>query len=279
MKPKFGIIGCGRFGQRYAETLKKLGFEYLTTSRNPDKLDEQWKAENVYTPDLDGLIAFSDIVIVATPPESHYKLAARALEHGRNIILEKPATINAEECYFLNALASLHYKTCQVNYSYLWHPEYKQLCKQLSYTNKQPLFLHSMGFATGPDRDFCVLADWVSHDLALIYNIVGDTKVVDATVTKEHFDGNNGLFKINLKFENKHTALIDCGNRGITRHRSFKVRQGCCRRYQFVNDFKTLLLDLMILEYVEKIKGGQRWTNLDLAERVTRTTQQLEKLL
>ena len=47
-----------------------------------------------------------DLVVVSTPPDSHYTWAKAALERGIHVILEKPMALTAEQCDELMALAA-----------------------------------------------------------------------------------------------------------------------------------------------------------------------------
>lgn len=46
-----------------------------------------------------------DLIIIATPPATHYEIAEYALKHKVGVILEKPATLNYEDCKKLHDLA------------------------------------------------------------------------------------------------------------------------------------------------------------------------------
>jgi predicted dehydrogenase len=46
-----------------------------------------------------------DLVVVSTPPDSHFSWAKAALQRGIHVILEKPMALTAEQCDELMALA------------------------------------------------------------------------------------------------------------------------------------------------------------------------------
>jgi scyllo-inositol 2-dehydrogenase (NADP+) len=46
-----------------------------------------------------------DLVVISTPPNSHYKWAKEALTRGINVVLEKPMALTADQCDELMALA------------------------------------------------------------------------------------------------------------------------------------------------------------------------------
>ena len=47
-----------------------------------------------------------ELVIVNTPVQTHFEYAKRALEAGKNIVVEKPFMVNAEEAALINQLAT-----------------------------------------------------------------------------------------------------------------------------------------------------------------------------
>jgi len=49
-----------------------------------------------------------DVVVITTTPEVHYEQAKLALEAGKNVLLEKPATPTAEELEGLIEIAKKH---------------------------------------------------------------------------------------------------------------------------------------------------------------------------
>jgi scyllo-inositol 2-dehydrogenase (NADP+) len=56
---------------------------------------------------FDEVLAYPDIslVVIATPNDSHFDLARRALSAGKNVVVDKPLTVTADEAEELRALA------------------------------------------------------------------------------------------------------------------------------------------------------------------------------
>lgn len=59
-------------------------------------------------PDFDALIARRDIdcIVIATPNDTHFDLAHKALEAGRNVVVDKPVTLSARDAKALADLAA-----------------------------------------------------------------------------------------------------------------------------------------------------------------------------
>lgn len=76
-----------------------------------------------------------DAVLIATPPSTHYALARDGLQHGKHILLEKPAVLNLEQLYSLYAVAKGQHRLLHIAY----HASFaKDLEWFLSHSNKLP---------------------------------------------------------------------------------------------------------------------------------------------
>ena len=99
-KLKIAIAGLG-FGKKvHLEALKESDYLNPVAIYHYDKKQKSileketsldffhdWE-DLVKSPEIDG-------VIIATPPESRYKLAKRVLENNKNLLLEKPVSISS----------------------------------------------------------------------------------------------------------------------------------------------------------------------------------------
>jgi predicted dehydrogenase len=109
MQKKLGIIGCGAVTQsNYVKVLKlyhDIDVKYVhdLNENLANDVASQLGAEAVTK---DYLLANSDIVIIATPPSSHYPLIKDSLKKGIKIICEKPFVGKVSECQDLVKLVS-----------------------------------------------------------------------------------------------------------------------------------------------------------------------------
>ena len=62
-----------------------------------------------------------DLVDVCTPPKTHRPVAVEALEHGSNVLIEKPMALNVEECDAIIAAAKQNDATVCVAHSDLFY--------------------------------------------------------------------------------------------------------------------------------------------------------------
>ncbi len=64
-----------------------------------------------------------DLVVIATPNESHFPLAAAALRAGKDVVLDKPFTVTLAEARSLAAIASEHNRILSVFHNRRWESE------------------------------------------------------------------------------------------------------------------------------------------------------------
>ena len=108
---KLGILGTGKIVRELLQVYEGLEIEktyLLCTQRSlpqAEQLCREYGLEGVYT-DYDALLdADIDTVYVALPNHLHFAYTQMALERGKDVILEKPATSNLRELEALFALA------------------------------------------------------------------------------------------------------------------------------------------------------------------------------
>jgi predicted dehydrogenase len=75
----------------------------------------------------EALAVAADAVIIATPPDTHARLALAALDRGCHVYVEKPMATNVEDARALAALASSTERTVQVGFAYRFHPLWQRI--------------------------------------------------------------------------------------------------------------------------------------------------------
>ena len=95
---RFGIIGCGRISRRFMQGIKQVADASVSAawSRRAESVDQfvgQYGGKACYS--LDELLASDiDAVYIATLPDSHAEYSIAALNAGKHVLCEKPATVN-----------------------------------------------------------------------------------------------------------------------------------------------------------------------------------------
>ena len=99
-KLKIALAGLG-FGKKvHLEALKESNYLTPVAIYHFDKkqksiLEKETGLEFIH--DWEDLVKFQEIdgIIIASPPESRFKLAKQALENNKNLLLEKPVSISS----------------------------------------------------------------------------------------------------------------------------------------------------------------------------------------
>ncbi|MFA9379448.1 MAG: Gfo/Idh/MocA family protein [Acetanaerobacterium sp.] len=121
-----GIVGAGFIGAAHIENLRRLGTVQIAALC--DSTGAEQKAAALCIPafytDYKQMIDHEqlDAVHICTPNNTHYEIARYALEHGVNVLCEKPLTTNTAEAEELLALAAKKGLRHGVNFHNRFYP-------------------------------------------------------------------------------------------------------------------------------------------------------------
>lgn len=106
---RIGVIGTGRIAVRFVPEAKYVSGVIVNSAYNPcmesaAKFGEMFELD-FYTDDLEKFFEGVDAVYVASPHETHYTYAKKALEHGKHVLCEKPLAFKKAEAEELFELA------------------------------------------------------------------------------------------------------------------------------------------------------------------------------
>lgn len=106
-----GITGTGMIVRMFLPSLPKLPFDRVTffcTGRSCPVASEMVGEDSsrAYCTDYEKLLQTADIIYIALPNHLHFSYTKRALEAGKDVIVEKPFTANADELRVLRRIAS-----------------------------------------------------------------------------------------------------------------------------------------------------------------------------
>jgi predicted dehydrogenase len=128
---RVGLIGFGYAGRTiHAPLIASVpGLELAAVaSSRRDQVAAAWPGVRV-TDDYPALARDSacDLVVIATPNDSHYALARAALESGRHVVVDKPFTVTLAEADGLVALAQQHKRLLSVFHNRRWDSDFVTL--------------------------------------------------------------------------------------------------------------------------------------------------------
>lgn len=108
---KVGLLAYGAIGDEHSKAIQAtVGLSlYAVCDTNPERLTAalQMSPDAKTFSDADAMLAEGeiDLVVISTPPNSHYKWAKQALSLGLHVMLEKPMALTTQECDELMELA------------------------------------------------------------------------------------------------------------------------------------------------------------------------------
>jgi len=215
---RLGLLGAGRWGQRYIETIRGLPGMQLAavSSRNPDtakllpsgcRVDADWRAV--------AADAEVDAVIVAAPPALHASMALAAIEARKPVLIEKPMTLALVDAQEIEAKARERDAVVMVGHTQLFNAAFRRLKRALPEIAPVRRIVSSSG-NWGPFRaELSALWDYAPHDVAMCIDLLEATPVRVSARREVHEKVEGGFgdrYLINLAFPRNMTAEIRTGN-------------------------------------------------------------------
>ncbi len=132
-KIKLAVIGTGRWGLNHVRTGNQILGERFNLvcdafETNKERIREISPAIKIEK-ETTKIAENKDInaVIIATPAETHFKIAKQMLEAGKNVLVEKPITLNVQDAVELNRIAQERGLVLMVGHILLFHPAVKKM--------------------------------------------------------------------------------------------------------------------------------------------------------
>ncbi|MBU6450422.1 MAG: Gfo/Idh/MocA family oxidoreductase [Cyanobacteria bacterium REEB67] len=172
--PRVAVIGCGNWGKNLVRNFHHLGA--LSTVCDADLQRLEYIAKEyrgvATTIDYDSVLADASIsaIVIATPSDTHFPLARKALLAGKHVYVEKPLARDVKHAEELDELATNANLVLMVGHLLLYHPAVNAL-KDLIASGElgELLFVRSdrMNFNMSR-RDRSVLWDLAPHDISMM---------------------------------------------------------------------------------------------------------------
>ena len=128
--PRVSVIGAGEWGRNLVRSFHALGALESVCDVQDEILNRVRREYHVATTrDYDAILSdpVVDAVAIATPAGSHYTLAKRAFEAGKDVFLEKPLALNVPEGKELVDLADTQGAVLMIGHILGYHPAIMEL--------------------------------------------------------------------------------------------------------------------------------------------------------
>jgi predicted dehydrogenase len=211
------LIGCGKWGKNYLNTIDAIPNARLLYVC--DLHQEAQQLVKLNFPDIkvveDYQIVLQDsavkAVIIATPPLSHYEIAANCMTNGKAVLIEKPITTNVAETIGLMKIANETNQILMTGHLMLYHPAVETIKNYISEGVLGDIKFLSFERANANifRRDIDVIGDLSIHDLAvLLYLLEQQPQWVSACGIKVADDLPIGTVSIDIGFSDNTMAHI-----------------------------------------------------------------------
>ncbi len=162
-----------------------------------------------------------ELVTVATPNDVHKEIVIDALNHGKNVISEKPVAMNSAELEEMIAAAERNGKLFTVHQNRRWDKDYLTVKKILDANTLGRVFevenrVHGSRGIPGDWRNMKkhgggMLLDWGIHLLDQVLQLAGNRRLVDVYaqltfITNEECDDG---FRAFIRFEDDLNFLVE----------------------------------------------------------------------
>ena len=171
-----GIVGTGFIGKVHIETVRRLGnveVVALTDKFQAAETAEQMNIPHCFENYRDMIDTMDlDMVHICTPNNTHFEIAMYALEHGVNVICEKPMTTTIEEARTLLAKAEETGLVAAINFHNRFYPMTNQMMNMIKDGEIGDVFSISGSYCQ----------DWLLYDTDYSWRLnteeSGDTRVI-----------------------------------------------------------------------------------------------------
>jgi len=180
---RIAVVGCGGWGRNIVRSLEGLGREVVELAAVVDPTDAGRATARTLAPnaevhdDLAPVLADDTIagVMIATPAETHHAVAARCLDAGKDVFVEKPLTIDLADARDLVERARRLGRVLMTGHLLEYHPSVLALKRLIDEGELgQVRYVISNRLNLGKVRtEENALWSFAPHDIAVILRLVG----------------------------------------------------------------------------------------------------------
>jgi len=229
-KIRVGIVGYGYWGPNLLRNLSELPNSQVVIAADLNqnrlaKVKSSYPSIKVTENYRDLFEQNLDAVVVATPPSTHYSIARECLDHGLNILVEKPMTLVSYDAQELIRVANEKNLILMVGHTFEYNVAVHTLKElidkgELGHIYYMDTARLNLGLFS---KDLNVMWDLAPHDISILLYLLGKMPIgVSAQGTQCAFKGIHDVAYINLFFADNimahvHVSWLDpCKVRRVT---------------------------------------------------------------
>lgn len=179
------VIGLGHWGPHYLRIFSQMPQTTVTVCCDSDqaRLREVSKMYPLVPTTIESDLVFDspevDAVVIATPASSHVELASAAIDAGKDILVEKPITLDVESGVRLVHEAEQKGRVLMVGHTFLYNPgilKVREIVNSDDFGNVY--YMQATRTHLGLIRDDVdVLWDLAPHDISIFSFLLGESPV------------------------------------------------------------------------------------------------------
>ena len=225
MKHRLVIVGFGGMGRWHYENITSRIEEIEVVGAydiRPEVEADVIKAGLKWYSTLEEVLADTtiDVITIATPNDVHKSIAVKCLRHGKNVVCEKPVTMNAKELEEVIAVRDETGKLFSVHQNRRWDKDYAiirkiveqntigKVCMIENRVQGSRQAMH--GWRAFKPNGGGMLLDWGVHLIdQLMWMIDAPVTSVYADLQSIYSEEVDDNFKLMMKFENGVSAIVE----------------------------------------------------------------------
>lgn len=226
---RVGVVGTGYLGKFHAEKYARMTDVELVGVADIDPGAAETVAENCGTrpfTDYRRLFDQVDAVSIVVPTSDHFEVGRQFLEHGVDVLIEKPMTTTLEQADALIRLAESKDRIIQVGHLERFNPAVVALRDILHL----PMFIESHRLAMFKPRatDVSVVLDLMIHDIDLISNFARAELIGVHAAGAPVVSGEVDIANARLEFDSGCVANVTASRISIKNERKIRIFQKDC---------------------------------------------------
>ncbi len=213
---RIAVIGAGQFGQNHCRVVRQSARAELIAVVDIDPA----RGDLADYRELAGRV---DAAIVATPTSAHTEIGCWLLEHGIDVLVEKPIAPDLESAGRLVAAAERYRRILQVGHLERFNPAVVALESRITL----PLFfeIHRLSVFSPRSLDVDVILDLMIHDIDIVLNLTraepAEIRAAGVSILSPKVD----IANVRLQFPNGCVANLTASRVSTERVRKLRLFQ------------------------------------------------------
>lgn len=180
---RVAVIGVGRWGRNHARVYEELCREGVADSVKICDVNQARVLELSTTLGIQGTSDYRQIlndseiraISIATPSRTHYKIARECMEAGKDVLVEKPMTMDVGEAEELVRIADQNHRILMVGHIFRYHSAVQELKHRIDAgeMGKIQAIIGSRQTFGLPRKDMGVIYALGIHELDLFCYLMG----------------------------------------------------------------------------------------------------------